>query len=174
MKILIDARFYGLENTGIGRYTINLLDQLQRLDKQNYYLILLRKKYFDSLEFSKNFEKVLADIPHYSLEEQVKLSKIIWKYNPDLVHFLHFNIPLNFNGKFIVTIHDMTMHFTKTDSSNLPLPIYFVKRFFYKRVFRHAILRSLKIIVPSEFVKDQIVEHFKVQKQKIKVTYEGI
>ncbi len=174
MTIIIDARLYGLENAGLGRYTINLLDQLQIIDRKNAYKILLRKKYFNILDFSKNFEKILCDIPHYSFQEQFKLSKIIWKHNPDLTHFLHFNVPLNFNRKFIVTIHDMTMHYQKADSSNLLLPIYFIKHTFYKKVFKHAILKSQKIIVPSEFVKDEILKNFKVPKEKILVTYEGI
>ncbi|HWA51979.1 MAG TPA: glycosyltransferase family 1 protein [Patescibacteria group bacterium] len=174
MRILIDARFYGLENAGLGRYTINLLEQLQRLDKTNQYIILLRKKYFDNLNFNKNFEKVIVDIPHYSLKEHLELSKIIEKQNPDLVHFLHFNAPLNFNGKFIVTIHDMTMHSQKTNASNLSLPKYFVKHFIYKKVFNHAIKSSEKIIVPSEFVKDELIKNFKIEKTKVKVIYEGI
>jgi hypothetical protein len=32
MKILLDARFYGLEHAGLGRYTMNLV---QELAKQN-------------------------------------------------------------------------------------------------------------------------------------------
>lgn len=174
MKILIDARFYGLENAGLGRYTINLLRELQRQDRKNDYVILLRPKYFEKLSLQNNFEKVLADIPHYSLKEQFELPKIIKKINPDLTHFLHFNVPVLFNKKFIVTIHDMTMHYQKANSSNLPLPIYYIKRAFYKRVFKHAVLKSKKIIVPSQFVKSQINEFFKIPKEKIFITYEGI
>jgi glycosyltransferase involved in cell wall biosynthesis len=174
MKILVDARFYGLENAGLGRYTINLIAQLQKSDIQNQYVILLRKKYYDELNFPGNFEKILCDIKHYSLEEQIKLPKIINKINPDFTHFLHFNIPINFNKKFVVTVHDMTMHFQKMESSNLFLPKYFIKHFFYKRVFRHAVMKSQKIIVPSEFVKDQISDYFKISKEKVIVTYEGI
>lgn len=165
---------YGLEYTGIGRYEINLLQELSRLDHKNNYFVLLKKKYFNSLQLPANFKKILADIPHYSLQEQLKLPKIINKYNPDLVHFLHFNVPLNYKGKFIVTIHDMTMHNQKTSSTNLLLPIYFAKHYAYKKVFKHAVLKSQKILVPSQFVKDQIVSYFKIPKQKVQVTYEGI
>jgi glycosyltransferase involved in cell wall biosynthesis len=174
MKILIDARFYGLENAGLGRYTINLINELQKQDKKNSYVVLLRQKYFDKLNLQNNFQKVLADINHYSLKEQVRLQKIINKQKPDLTHFLHFNVPLIFNKNFIVTIHDMTMHYQKADSSNLPFPLYFIKRAFYKKVFRHAVTKSKKIIVPSEFVKSQIIEFFKIPKEKIFITYEGI
>ncbi len=174
MKILIDARLYGLENAGLGRYTINLIDRLQVIDRKNQYIILLRKKYFEELRLATNFEKVLADISHYSLSEQLQLATIIKKYKPDLVHFLHFNAPLGFKGKFIVTIHDMTMHNRKVEASNLLLPVYLIKHFVYKKVFRHAILKSEKIIVPSEFVKDEILGNFKIPREKVVVTYEGV
>ncbi len=172
MKILIDARFYGLENAGIGRYTMKLVSELAKIDTKNQYIVFLRKKYLD-INLPENWEKVLVDIKHYSLREQVELPKIIKKYNPDLTHFLHFNVPLGFNGKFIVTIHDMIMHSQKTESSNLALPLYFLKHFAYKKVFKHAVVKSQKIIVPSEFVKDQLVDFFKIPKEKVFVTYEG-
>ena len=174
MKILIDARFYGLENAGLGRYTINLLNQLQRIDTKNQYIILLRKKYYDNLELKNNFKKVLCNIPHYGFAEQLKLIKIIKKEKPDLTHFLHFNVPILFNDKFVVTIHDMTMHNQKTDSSNLFLPIYYVKHFAYKKVFKHAVSSAQKIIVPSQFVKSELLKNFKISKDKVVVTYEGI
>lgn len=174
MKILIDARFYGLENAGLGRYTMNLLDELQKLDKTNEYIVVLRRKYYEKLKFKSNFQKVLSDTPHYSFEEQVRIPGIIKKYNPDLTHFLHFNVPLSFKGKFVVTIHDMTMHYQRANSSNLPLPLYFIKHTLYKRVFKHAVLKSQKIIVPSKSVKDQLVKYFKISKEKVEVTYEGI
>src|SRR6266404_9159957 len=172
MKILIDARFYGLENAGLGRYTMNLIDQLQKLDRQNQYIIFLRKKYYDSEKFENNFQKVLCDIPHYSVPEQFELPKLIKAHNPDLTHFLHFNVPLNFDGTFIVTIHDMTMHNAKADSSNLFLPLYFIKKFAYKKVFKHAVVKAHKVIVPSQFVKDELVENFKVEKYKQSLSFE--
>jgi glycosyltransferase involved in cell wall biosynthesis len=174
MKVVIDARFYGLENAGLGRYTMNLINKLQNIDTKNDYVILLRKKYYESLRFQTNFEKELADIPHYSFDEQIKLSKLINKHNPDMTHFLHFNVPLNFSGKFIVTVHDMTMHNQKTNATNLFLPVYFVKHMLYKKVFKNAVMKSQKIIVPSQVVKEELLKNFKISKSKISVTYEGI
>ena len=53
--ILIDARLYGLENSGIGRYLINLIDELSNIDKNNKYVLLLKKKYFNKLKLANNF-----------------------------------------------------------------------------------------------------------------------
>ncbi len=175
MKILLDGRFYGLENAGLGRYTMNLIDSLNGLDSKNSYVLLLRKKYFDNLKVPKNWEKVEADFKHYGADEQVKLPKLINKYNPDITHFLHFNVPINFKGKYLVTIHDMIMHRQSgRDATTLSYPVYLVKRLMYKKVFSSAVLNSQKIIVPSEFVKKEIVNYFKVPQEKVVVTYEGI
>ena len=57
MKIAIDARLYGLEHAGPGRYVKNLVDCLAKIDEKNNYVILLRKKYFDNLNFHFCFIK---------------------------------------------------------------------------------------------------------------------
>ena len=76
MNIVLDARLYGvLENTGIGRYTVGLINGLKRIDNDNQYYVLLREKYFNQLNFPSNWKKVLADFRHYSLAEQIKLGK---------------------------------------------------------------------------------------------------
>ncbi len=173
MKILLDARLYGLENAGLGRYLINLIDELSKIDHKNTYVILLRKKYFDSLELPNSWKKLLTDFHHYSLAEQVELLKIIEKENPDLTHFPHFNIPLLYRGQYIVTIHDMLMHkFAGLSVTTLPAPFYFFKQLIYKIVFKRAVLGAKKIIVPSRAVKDEILNYYHLDSEKIEVIYE--
>jgi len=174
MKILIDARLYGLENAGLGRYTMNLVNELQKIDNVNKYIILLRKRYYDKLEFKKNWQKVKVDIRHYSLSEQKVLPEIINKYEHDIVHFPHFNVPLLFSGKYVVTIHDLLMHKSKgKQATTLPFYKYIIKRLGYKTIFRHAILASKKIIVPSNFVKNELIDYYKLDSKRVKAIYEG-
>ncbi|KKQ91778.1 MAG: glycosyl transferase, group 1 [Microgenomates group bacterium GW2011_GWC1_39_7b] len=174
MKILIDGRLYGLENAGLGRYQINLIAELAKIDVKNDYILLLRKKYFDTLKLPKNWKKVLADFRHYSLYEQVKLPGLINKENPDLVHFPHFNVPIFYRGKFIVTIHDMLMHdFAGLSASTLPGPLYLFKQAVYKFVFRRAVFASFRIIVPSYAVKEGLKKYYNIPDSKIEIIYEG-
>ena len=141
MKILIDGRLYGLENAGLGRYLMNLVGELSKIGTKNEYVLLLRRKYFDNLELPANWKKVLADFRHYSITEQFVLPGLINKENPDIVHFPHFNVPILYGGKFIVTIHDMLMHdFAGLSATTLPSPLYYLKRIVYKLVFRRAVL----------------------------------
>ncbi len=174
MRILIDGRLYGLENAGLGRY-VNLVRGLTKIDSKNDYTILLRKNYFNSLELPQNWKKVEANFRHYSFTEQFKLPAIIKKEKPDLVHFPHFNIPILYFGKYIVTIHDMLMHDSVGfDATTLSKFQYLIKRLGYRFAFDGAIRRSKKIIVPSMAVKNDLVRFYGISDSKIFVTYEGI
>jgi len=175
MRILLDGRLYGLENAGLGRYVINLIEGLAEIDDKNQYLILLRKRYFNRLKLPKNWQKVLADFRHYSLLEQIRLPGLIRKQNPDIIHFPHFNVPIFCPKPFVVTIHDILMHKYKgREATTLPLPIYRLKRFFYRPVFKKAVIASVKIIVPSKAVKKELVDYYRLDGDKIIVTYEGL
>jgi glycosyltransferase involved in cell wall biosynthesis len=174
MKILIDGRLYGLENAGIGRYVVNLVDQLARVGGKNSYVLVLREKYFDKLILPRNWRKVLFDCRHYSLTEQVKLPRLIDAQVPDLVHFPHFNVPLFYRGRFVVTIHDLLMHKQHgLAATTLPPLFYYVKRAGYRRVFDHAIFAAAKIIVPTNSVKNELVKFYSLDPNKVDVTYEG-
>lgn len=175
MKILIDARLYGLENAGLGRYVMNLIAQLQKVDRKNKYTVLLRKKYFESLKMPKNWQKILADWRHYSFAEQTNIPRVIANQNPGLVHFPHFNVPLAYKGKYVVTIHDILMHKQKgRQASTLSFPKYLVKRAGYKTVFAKAVKGAAKVIVPSNFAKKEVTKYYKINPNKIVVTYLGV
>ncbi len=173
MKILIDARMYGLENTGIGRYLIGLIQELKNIKTEVQYAILLRKKYFDHLSFPENWEKVLVDIPHYTLKEQIILPKIINKKKPDLVHFPHINTPMLFRGKYVLTVHDLTMQKQGVNATKLPLPIYYLKRIPFLLIAKRAVKNAIKIYVPSKTTAIDLANYYNTTIQKIVITYEG-
>lgn len=172
-KIGIDARLYN--ESGIGRYIRNLLKWLQVADKENEYFVFLRKNEYESLKFSDNFHKVLCDIAWYGLGEQIKLPGLLNKFNLDLVHFPHFNVPILYRKKFIVTIHDLIhQHFAMKRATTHGNIEHAIKQFGYNTIFKSAIIRSEKIFVPSEFVKQLLISDWKVKKDKVLVTPEAV
>jgi len=174
MKILIDARLFGPEHAGNGRYTMNLVQELAKVDRENKYTIFLRKKYFQDLKLPKNWEKVLADFKHYSIAEQMKLPFLIKKYNPDITHFPHFNVPLFYFGKYITTVHDMIMHKHKGgEATTLPAPFYQIRRLGYNLSFQKAV-GGTKVIVPTNAVKKELVKYYKMESKKVIPIYEGL
>jgi glycosyltransferase involved in cell wall biosynthesis len=116
----------------------------------------------------------LADVPWYSIAEQIKLPKIFASQNLDLLHVPHFNVPIFYRGKFIVTIHDLNHHqFTQESATTRNFLIFKLKRFAYRYVIRHAIKNSQKILTPSKFVKNEIIKTFEIDPHRIAVTYEA-
>lgn len=173
MKIAIDARMY--QESGIGRYIRNLLNHLQKIDKTNDYFILHLNKENDTLVYHNNFKKILADFRWYGIKEQLKLPKILNKIRPDLTHFPHINVPFFFKGKFIVTVHDLIhQYFQMRRVTTLDPITYKVKQFGYNIIFKNAIRKALKILVPSNYVKELLIENWKVDRKKIVVTYEAV
>jgi len=180
MKIVIDARMYGLEHTGIGRYVINLIDQIDELSSQkkdkNTYLILIREKYFNSLKFkSRNIKKILADYEHYSLKEQILLPIQLSRLKADLVHFPHFNVPLFWFGKYVVTIHDLIKHHSRGIKTTTRKPlIYWWKYLLYLFIIYAAIKKAKTIITPSKWWKERLINLYHLPAEKVVVTYEGV
>lgn len=177
MKIVIDARFWGIENTGIGRYVMELISEIGDISSRHTFYLLFKKKYFDDfdkLNLPSNFIPILADIPHYSFKEQYLLPLILSRIKPDILHIPHFNIPVIWPGKLIVTIHDLIkIHSRGSQSTTLPYPIYLFKWSIHWLLIKYIIFRSDKILVPSSYTKNDLIG-FGCKENKILVTYEGV
>src|SRR3990167_2449525 len=174
LRIGIDERCVGPEGTGLGKYTEKLILNLAKLDKKNEYSIFLRSENWNFFKLPENFKKILANIKWYSPEEQLKLSGIFSKERLDLVHVPHFNVPVLYKGKFVVTIHDLIHHqFSEQSTSTKNFLMFKIKRAAYKTIIYSAVRRAAKIIVPSNFVKKQVIGAFKINPDRIIVTYEA-
>jgi len=175
MRIGIDARFLGPEGTGLGRYVQELILHLEDLDKKNEYIIFLRRQNFDFYKAkNKNFKKVLANTRWYSLKEQVILPFIFSSQKLDLLHVPHFNVPIFYPGKMVVTIHDLIKsEFASLSATTRVAPVYFFKHFGYKAILRIALWRSQQIFVPSHQIAQKLQEKMKIAGEKITVTYEA-
>jgi glycosyltransferase involved in cell wall biosynthesis len=175
-RIGIDARFFGPIGKGLGRYTQKLIENLEKLDTENEYFIFLKEENFSDYEpKNSNFKKVLANFRWYTLSEQIKFPRLLKKYNLDLVHFPHFNVPFFYRKKFVVTIHDLILlHFATVRNTTLNPIFYWLKFLAYKIIIKSAIGSSEKIIAVSKFTKKDILENFKkIFEDKIVVTYEA-
>jgi glycosyltransferase involved in cell wall biosynthesis len=175
MTIGIDARFFGPRGKGLGRYTQKLIEELEKIDTQNDFVIFLRRENFDEYQpQNPRFKKVLSDYRWYTLAEQIFLPGKICRQKTDLMHFPHFNVPIFYFGRYIVTIHDLILrHFATKRASTLGPLTYWFKHLAYRLVIWLAIWRAQKIITVSQYVKQDIIKCFGVVPEKIIVTYEG-
>lgn len=163
------------KESGIGRYIRNLISCLQIIDKSNEYFILHLRDDYDILEYHNNFRKLVANFRWYGLTEQIKMPRILQSIMPDLVHFPHFNVPIFYKGKFVVTIHDLIhQNFSMKRATTHGPFVYKIKQFGYRRVFQSAIEKSEAILVPSNFVKQQLVKDWQIDDDKMAVTHEAV
>ncbi|MFZ3233557.1 MAG: glycosyltransferase family 1 protein [Patescibacteria group bacterium] len=170
MKIGIDCRMYGSKFTGIGIYVERLVDYLANRDDENQYVLFLSKSgMFDCTVDKPNLKKVEADVRHYSFGEQVVFPYLIAKEGLDLMHFTHFNAPLAYRGKSVVTIHDLTLSFypgRKMKSS--------VHRFAYSATIRSIAKRAVEIFSVSEHTRKDLVEILDIDEDKIVTIHNGV
>lgn len=166
-KILLDCRFWGPSHTGLGRYTQELVTAMVDLRPELKLVALASQKI-------PGVETVVTKIRPYSYAEQWQLPGLIKEINPDLTHFLHFNLPLLFSGPFVVTIHDLIKHHSRGLATTTHWPgTYWLKRLGYQLVMKRAVNGSEKILVPSSWVKQDILSHYPVIDSKIIVTPEA-
>jgi len=176
MRIGIDARLWN--ETGVGRYTRNLVKNLQILDKKNEYVLFVGGESYENLKSqisNLKWKIVKTNIRWHSIEEQIKFPITINKQNLDLVHFPYFSVPIFYNKPFVVTIHDLILHnFPTGEASTLPMPLYKAKLLGYKFIISRISKKAKRIIVPTNAVKDEMIRRLHIPSSKIEVTYEGI
>jgi len=175
MKIAIDARLFGPEGTGIGKYIERLLENLEIIDEENEYFVVLRKANYPFYNPKKaNFRKSVADVKWYSVGEQLLLPAVLLKIKPDLVHFPHFNVPLLYPGKFVVTIHDLITSQFNSAATTHSVPIHLLKSLGYEMTVRSAAARAQRILTPSKIVKNKVQKEFSLPENKLVTTYEAV
>lgn len=173
MRIGIDGRLWN--ETGVGRYVRSLFYYLPELDKENEYVWFLGEKEYNTLEMpSSKWRKVKTNIHWHTFGEQVLLPIIFLKESLDLLHFPYFTFPILYPKKFVVTIHDLIFDHYKTGrTSTLPWWFYVVKKVGYHLVNWVSVFRAEKIFTLSRDAKNELIDHYKANPDKVIVTYES-
>lgn len=165
----IDARMYGYAQTGIGNYIRHLLKYIFEQDTENNYVIFLMSKEFDDFVIlSDRVRKVKVSAKWYSWQEQLLFPFQLYKEKLDLMHFTHFNSSILYFGKTIVTIHDVTPFFFPGHKMKS-----LIRRIGFRAVFFSSVKKAKRVIAVSASTKNDIVKHFKIKENKIRVVYEG-
>jgi glycosyltransferase involved in cell wall biosynthesis len=168
--IVIDARN---RRASSGRYTARLLDHLQAVDPNHHYTILVEPD--DPWQPSAPyFSRGDAPYKQFSFNplEQIQFARQLYRLKPDLVHFTMTQQPLLYFGRIITTTHDLTM-LRYTRPSRFPRPIHQIGLLFYRFLMWFAHRRSQAIIVPTQFVANDVQSHHPFTRDKLHVTYEA-
>lgn len=155
-KIGVDIRM--ISYSGIGRYINGIVSHFSSFRDHDYFLIGESSK--------PQFKNLRVSAPVYSLREQWFLSRLSSQI--DCLHSPHYNAPLIWKRKLIVTIHDLIhIHFPEF-SPSLAAKIY------AKTIFPRVVRRADRIVAVSEFTKSDLIETFRVKPDKITVIYHGV
>jgi glycosyltransferase involved in cell wall biosynthesis len=172
MKIGIDARMFGIGHAGIGRYVQNLVNTLISFDQTNQYVIFTQ----DPLHLDvDNVRQVIAAVKHYTVREQWHMFHLAQDAKLDVLHVPHFNIPVMYSGKLVTTIHDILWHTHRgTNVTTQPPLVYWPKYLGYRFIVSRAVAKSDQVIVPSRWVKQELVKRFTKASPKVNVIPEGV
>jgi len=173
MKISIDLTSIPNQKTGVGKYAMALIKALGKFDNENYYWIFVKRNQAEDFNpKKKNFHIVLCSNILQSkilriLWEQFILPLYIKRLKIDLLHSIHYTIPLFAGCKVVVTFHDMTFFL-------FPEKHIFIKRLFFKLFIYISSWRANRLIAVSESTKRDIIKFLNVNNNKIDVVYEAI
>lgn len=174
MRIGIDGRLAGSAHAGIGRYTEELLRGLFGLKTNHEWIIFLRDKgQLPWVEKEYPLSIRWAPITHYTVREQLQMPVLLKRERCDVIHIPHFNVPVLYNGPYVVTIHDLLWHERRDRHATTLSPVmHALKYHAYRYITEKAIQRAKHVIVPTEHIK-HVVQRYTTQ-DHISVTYEGI
>ena len=170
MHIVIDARN---RRSSTGRYTDRLIQHLEAIDTENTYTVLVQTS-DPWVPTAANFKRANCDFKQFSFNplDQLTFSWQLYLLKADLVHFTMTQQPLFYFGKIVTTTHDLTMlRFTR--AGRLPGWLHTVRAAAYRFMFWLAHKKSNKIVVPTNYVKEDLTKLQPFAAKKTVVTYES-
>jgi glycosyltransferase involved in cell wall biosynthesis len=161
MRVGIDCR--KIADFGIGTYARGLLHGLAELGGSEQYIAFVPS--FAREQVPDNIERVIVDVPNYSIRELAVLGRAIAKARLDVFHSPHFVLPWT-SVPSLTTIHDaIPWHFPP------PNP---VASLYLSIMTSRALQKSARVLTVSEAAKRSLLETFDCDAAKVIVTPNGV
>lgn len=162
MRIGIEGqRLFRLRKHGMDMVALELIRNLQIIDKKNEYVIFIKPDEDEAcLKETENFKIVKLDGGVYPLWEQVSLPRAAKKHGCELLHCTSNTAPIYCSIPLIITLHDI-IYLESWSLFRSGFSMY--QRFgnLYRRIMvPPALNKSKKIITVSEFEKNRIRNFF--------------
>ncbi len=175
MKILIAAHFSENRVTGVGRYLNHLIPSLIELDGESEYVVVLRSDLEQShplLAFTApNLRKIFVSLHSGpGIRHHLSLARIVWRENPDVFHYPHFDLSLFQRARSVVTVHDLK-YIMRPDFLAGPGKL---KAWYIKFALGLSLKRSSHVIAVSTKTKEDLLRLYHVAEDKVTVIHHGI
>jgi glycosyltransferase involved in cell wall biosynthesis len=129
------------------------------------FFIFVQRSRLDLLNINETADLHLVIIPDMSpsvrlLWEQVSFPRLAKRKQLDLLHSLHYTMPLAYPGRSVVTFHDMTF-FLFPQLHTLP------KRYFFRFFIRSSSRKAVALIADSESTRQDAIRLVGAPPEKI-------
>lgn len=167
MKIGIDSRAASwYRGTGIGTYAYQLINNLNKADDINDYLLFTANT-INNIKFKSNFSLInIKNTKSNNFWDEVNIPNILNDKDIDIYHVPQngVGLPKEKNCPFVITLHDtIPIHMPETVGER------------YLNIFNKEMENIIKncdgIITVSQYSKNDIAKDFNYPKDKIFVTY---
>ncbi len=174
MKIGFDAKRAFLNTSGLGNYSRNTLNALQKYFPENNYTLFTPEQKIGMLEEQAKFEIVAPPKKDSGLKKSIwrsfQLSEEIEGRKVDLFHGLSNELPKGIQKTSVpslVTIHDLIFIRYPEFYKTLDRAIYFRKT-------KYACNAADKILAISQQTKDDIIDFIDIDPEKIEILHQAI
>lgn len=173
MKIAIEAQRIFRENKhGMDFVALETIRELQKIDLENEYFILVDKGDDHCLEESRNMKIIeFSAKGGYPVWEQSKLTAVLRKLKPDILHCTSNTAPVRCNTPLILTLHDII--FLEKQTAKNPSLYQNLGRIYRRFIVPKVLPKCSKIITVSEFERNRIKEALNLPDDKIVSVYNG-
>jgi glycosyltransferase involved in cell wall biosynthesis len=167
--IVIDARESG---TSTGRYIDKLVEFLHVLKPNHRFTIITKPGRVEYIrKIAPSFDVVETNVKEFTFAEQFTFKKEIEALQPDLVHFPAVQQPVLYTGKVVTTFQDLTTARFRNPAKN-PI-VFWIKQRIYIWLNKWVAHKSAGHIAISEWVKNDVADFCKIDKNLITVTLEA-
>lgn len=172
MKIAIEAqRIFRKNKHGMDFVALEVIRELQKIDKENEYFILVSPGEDKCLKESENVHIIEINCPTYPLWEQWALPREVSRLKPDLLHCTSNTAPVNCPVPLILTLHDIIFLEPRQNKSK---SFYQNMGWYYRKLVVPKILpKCQKIITVSDFENKRIRENLNLSGEKVVTVYNG-
>jgi glycosyltransferase involved in cell wall biosynthesis len=173
MKIGIEVqRIFRQKKHGMEVVALELIKQIQELDKKNEY-ILFAKNDVDRkcVDEKSNFKIETIPSFNYADWEQFRLPQVVKKQKLDFLHCTCNTAPIKSPVPLLLTLHDI-IYLEKVDFKGTAYQNFgnLYRRFVVPKVVE----KSKMVITVSDFERQTILEKLKLPEEKVKVVYNAV
>lgn len=172
MKIAVNTRLL-LKNKleGIGWFTFESLKRIVKSHPEHEFYFIFDRKYDSEFVFADNVTPVVTGPParhpilHYIWYE-ISIPRVLKKINPDI--FVSPDAYLSLSSKYpdLIVIHDLNFE-------HFPEHMPWLTRKYYRYFTPRYAKKAKRIATVSEFSKNDIIEKYNIDPEKIDVVYNG-